>query len=89
MISGAWPFQVVSYVMYPTTSVGTDAVLSSKKALIAKFQADLSDSTLHDLSGISYFNGTAAKQSLVQRATAKASGETPAAFNNCAPLTFR
>lgn len=89
MISGAWPFQVVSYVMYPTVSVGTDAVLASKKALIQKFQADLSDSTLHDLSGISYFNGTAAKQSLVHRATAKASGTTAANFNNCAPLTFR
>ena len=89
MINGSWAFQVVSYVMYPTTSVGTDAVLASKKDLIAKFQADLNDSTLHDLSGIAYFNGSAAKQSLVHRATAKASGTTPAAYNNCAHLTFR
>jgi hypothetical protein len=89
MINGAWPFQVVSYVMYPNTSVGTDPVLASKKGLIEKFQADLSDSSLHNLTAISYFNGTADKQSLVHRATAKASGTTAAAYNNCAPLTFR
>ena len=86
MINGSWPFQVVSYVMYPTASVGTDSV---KKGLIEKFKADLSDSTLHNLTAISYFNGTADRQSLVHRATAKASGQTPAAYNNCAPLTFR
>ena len=89
MINGSWPFQVVSYVMYPTASVGTDAVLASKKGLIEKFKADLSDSTLHNLTAISYFNGTADKQSLVHRATAKATGTTAAAYNNCAPLTFR
>jgi hypothetical protein len=89
MIDGSWPFQVVSYVMYPTASVGTDAVLASKKGLIEKFRTDLSDSTLHNLTAISYFNGTADKASLVHRATAKASGTTAAAYNNCAPLTFR
>ena len=89
MINGAWPMQVVSYVMYTNLSVGTDPVKASKKALIQKFQADLSDSTLHNLTAISYFNGTADKQSLVHRATAKAAGTTAAAYNNCAPLTFR
>jgi len=86
MIDGSWPFQVVSYVMYPTA---TAVAGQAKAGLISKFQADLSDSTLHNLTAISYFNGTADKQSLVHRATAKASGTTAAAYNNCAPLTFR
>lgn len=89
MINGAWPFQVVSYVMYPTTSVGTDTVLASKKALIEKFQADLSNSTLHNLTAISYFNGTADKQSLVHRANDRVAGAATVSYNNCAPLTFR
>ena len=88
MINGAWPFQVVSYVMYPTATAVTG---QPKAALIAKFKADLSDgsSTVNNLTAISYFNGPADKASLVHRATAKASGTTAAAYNNCAPLTFR
>jgi hypothetical protein len=88
MINGLWPFQVVSYVMYPTASVGVDPVLASKKAFIQKFQADLSDSTLHNLTAISYFSGTADKASLVHRADIKGADGKPS-YNNCAPLTFK
>ena len=89
MINGSWPFQVVSYVMYPTASVGTDAILAAKKGLIEKFKADLSDSTLHNLTAISYFNGTADKQSLVHRANDRLNAGDPVSYNNCAPLTFK
>lgn len=87
MINGSWPFQVVSYVMYPTVSI--DPVKGAKKSLIEKFQADLSDSTLHNLTAISYFTGEAAKKSLVHRATDIVAGATAPAYNNCAPLTFK
>ena len=85
MINGSWPFQVVSYVMYPTAAAASG---QAKAGLIGKFQADMSDSTLHNLTAISYFNGSdATKVSLVHRANDKVSGNVT--FNNCAPLTFK
>ena len=89
MLDGSWPFQVVSYVMYPTVSVGIDPAKAAKKGLIEQFQKDLSDSTLHNLTAISYFNGDAAKQSKVHRANDKVAGATAISYNNCAPLTFK
>jgi hypothetical protein len=76
MINGSWPLQVVAYGIYPTAAGTYDAKKAPKAEFIKQMVADLSDSTLHDLSAIGYFNGVDAKKSQVTRL----------AGNNCSPL---
>ena len=65
---------------HETVFVVADDERSAKKAakafMIKQMVADLSDSTLHDLSAIGYFIGVDAKKSQVTRL----------AGNNCSPL---
>jgi len=78
MLDGSWPLQVTSYAVYRTAD-GTYGTKALKANMIKQMVADLSDSTLHDLSAIGYFNGTAAKQTKVSRVGG----------NNCSPLVTR
>jgi hypothetical protein len=78
MLDGSWPLQVTSYAVYRTAD-GTYGPKALKANMIKQMVADLSDSTLHDLSAIGYFNGTAAKQTKVSRVVG----------NNCSPLITR
>jgi hypothetical protein len=73
MLDGSWPLQVASYAMTAAT------VPATKQALVTQMINDLSDSTLHDLPAIGYFNGDATKQTKVSRV----------AGNNCSPLITR
>jgi len=76
MIDGSWGLQMTAYAMYPKAAGTYDAAKAPKANMIKQMVADLSDSTLHDLSAIGYFNGTTAKKSAVQRLNG----------NNCSPL---
>lgn len=76
MIDGSWGMQVTAYGIYPTAAATYDAKKAPKANMIKQMVADLSDSTLHDLSAIGYFDGVAAKKSKVQRLNG----------NNCSPL---
>jgi len=73
MLDGSWPLQVASYAMTAAT------VSATKQALVTQMINDLSDSTLHDLPAIGYFNGDSTKQTKVSRV----------AGNNCSPLITR
>jgi len=73
MLDGSWPLQVASYAMTAAT------VPATKQALVTQMINDLSDSTLHDLPAIGYFNGDSTKQTKVSRV----------AGNNCSPLITR
>jgi hypothetical protein len=85
MINGSWDLQMTAYAVYNSAN----ATYSAKKGilnsnLIKQMVSDLSDSNLHDLDAIGYFNGTegAKKTSYMKVAS---NGTTPV-INNCAPL---
>lgn len=78
MIDGSWGLQMTAYAVYRTAD-GTYGPKALKANMIKQMVADLSDSTLHDLSAIGYFNGTAAKATKVSRVGG----------NNCSPLIAR
>lgn len=75
MIDGSWGFQMTAYTVAPTAAMTYDAKKAPKAEFIKQMVADLSNSTLHDLSAIGYFNGTA-----------KATKVSRVAGNNCSPL---
>jgi hypothetical protein len=76
MIDGTWPFQMTSYAVAHKDATTYSSVMSPKAVFINQMIADLSDSSLHDLSAIAYFNGDADKKTLVKRDGG----------NNCSPL---
>ena len=76
MIDGSWGFQMTAYTVAPTAAMTYDEKKAPKAEFIKQMVADLSNSALHDLYGIGYFNGTAAKATKVSRV----------AGNNCSPL---
>jgi hypothetical protein len=78
MIDGSWGLQMTAYAVYRTAD-GTYGPKALTANMIKQMVADLSDSTLHDLSAIGYFNGTAAKATKVSRVGG----------NNCSPLIAR
>lgn len=75
MIDGSWGFQMTAYTVAPTAAMTYDAKKAPKAEFIKQMVADLSNSALHDLSAIGYFNGTA-----------KATKVSRVAGNNCSPL---
>jgi len=86
MINGSWDLQMTAYAIYNSAHSTYNAkkgILNSN--LIKQMVADLSDSSLHDLEAIGYFNGTEGvkKTSFMKVAS---NGTAAPVINNCAPL---
>ena len=87
MINGSWDLQMTAYAIYNSAN----STYNAKKGilntyLINQMVADLSDSSLHDLSAIGYFNGTeGVKKTSYMKVASVSSGAKPV-INNCAPL---
>jgi hypothetical protein len=85
MINGSWDLQMTAYAIYNSAN----STFNPKKGiwktyLINQMVSDLSDSSLHDLFGIGYFNGTEGVKKTSYMKVAS-NGAKPV-INNCAPL---